>query len=74
MKANCVRFSPPVLDGTAKTHYEALYQDAGVQFMNVLNTSPNEIAVLSRMLVYLNEKSGGIKNGFAEDCKRDRSA
>ncbi len=74
MKTNFARFSQPVLDETTKTHYEKLYEDAGEQFINILNSSPNEIAVLSRMMVYLNERSGGMRNGFAEDCKRDRLA
>ena len=42
------------MDDTAKELYSALYgEDIGKRFVEVLATSPDEIAVISRLIAYL---------------------
>lgn len=55
MKMN-FKFSAPVLDDGTQELYTRLYGDAGGRFVDILNTSPDEIAVISRMIAYLKEK------------------
>lgn len=52
-------FSSPVLGEEAQRSYSKLYGEAGEKFVDILNTSPNEIAVISRLIAYLEEKKGG---------------
>ena len=52
-------FSSPVMGNDAKEAYKDLYGEAGEKFVDILDTSPAEIAVISRMLAYLREKKGG---------------
>ena len=58
MNMNFAKFPTPVLGDETQELYTRLYGDAGERFMEILNTSPNEIAVISRLLVYLKEKKG----------------
>lgn len=58
MKMNFTKFSAPVLDENTQDLYVRLYGDAGERFVGILNTSPDEIAVISRMISYLMEKKG----------------
>lgn len=52
-----VRFPSPTMDETAQQLYADLYGDAGTSFVGILNTSPNEIAVISRLIAYLDDKT-----------------
>ena len=56
MSMNLAKFSVPVLGDTTHTTYSRLYGEAGEQYIDILNTSPNEIAVISRLIAYLEEK------------------
>lgn len=56
MNMNFAKFSAPVLDEDTQELYTRLYGDAGSRFVDILNTSPDEIAVISRMIAYLREK------------------
>ena len=56
MKMNFAKFPAPVLDDDTQKLYTRLYGDAGERFVDVLNTSPDEIAVISRMIAYLRDK------------------
>ena len=38
--------------------YTKLYGNVGERFIDILNTSPDEIAVISRLIAYLKEKKG----------------
>ena len=58
MNMNFAKFPAPVLGDEAQELYTKLYGDAGERFIAVLNTSPNEIAVISRLIAYLKEKKG----------------
>ena len=66
------RFSVPVLGDGTKELYEKLYGDAGDQFVSILNTSPDEIAVISRLIAYVKDKKGVQSNGCSENGTRDR--
>lgn len=52
-----VRFPSPTMDDTAQNLYTELYGDAGARFVGILNSSPNEIAVISRLIAYLDDKT-----------------
>lgn len=49
-------FSSPVLGEEAQKIYLDLYGEAGEKFVDILNTFPNEIVVISRLIAYLKEK------------------
>ncbi len=59
MNMNFAKFSAPVLEDDTQELYTKLYGDAGEKFVDILNTSPNEIAVISRLIAYLRDKMGG---------------
>lgn len=59
MNMNFAKFPAPVLGDDTQELYAKLYGDAGGRFVDILNSSPNEIAVISRMIAYLKEKKGG---------------
>lgn len=50
-----VRFPSPTMDEEAQNLYVELYGDVGGRFVGVLNSSPNEIAVISRLIAYLDK-------------------
>lgn len=58
MNMNFAKFSAPVLGDGTQELYAKLYGDAGEKFIDILNSSPNEIAVISRLIAYLKEKRG----------------
>lgn len=58
MNMNFAKFSTPVLGDDTQELYAKLYGDAGEKFVDILNSSPNEIAVISRLIAYLREKKG----------------
>ena len=54
MNISTVKFEVPGMGDTAKELYSALYgEDIGKRFIDVLATSPDEIAVISRLIAYL---------------------
>lgn len=55
---NSTKFPSPVLGDDTQELYAKLYGNAGEKFVEILNTSPNEIAVISRLIAYLMEKKG----------------
>ncbi len=58
MNMNFAKFSAPVLDDDTHALYSRLYGEAGERFVDILNTSPDEIAVISRLIAYLAERKG----------------
>ncbi len=58
MNMNFTKFSAPVLDNATQELYSKLYGEAGKKFVEILNSSPDEIAVISRLIAYLTEKKG----------------
>ena len=48
-----IKFNSPVLGEDAKEVYDA-YGEMGNMFMDILEKSPDDKAVISRMLAYLN--------------------
>ena len=54
MKANFIRWENPILNDDAKTVFEENYGKNAQSILDVLNTSPEEIAVISMLLAYLN--------------------
>lgn len=48
------RFNSPVLGDEAKESY-SIYGEPGDVFINYLENAPSEMAVISRMLAYLNK-------------------
>ncbi len=67
MNMNFAKFSVPVLGSEAQTIYSNLYGEAGIRFIGILDSSPNEIAVISRLIAYLAEMKGAERHGFAEN-------
>lgn len=55
---NFTKFPAPVLGDEIQKLYIEFYGDSGEMFVDILNTSPNEIAVISRLIAYLKEKKG----------------
>lgn len=54
MNINAVKFEVPGMDDTAKELYSELYgEDIGKRFVDVLASSPDEIAVISRLITFL---------------------
>lgn len=58
MNMNFAKFPAPVLGADTQELYTKLYGDAGEKFVDILDTSPNEIAVISRLIAYLKDKKG----------------
>lgn len=58
MNMNFAKFPAPVLCDSAQALYTKLYGEDGERFVEILNTSPDEIAVISRLISYLAEKKG----------------
>ena len=57
---NRVRWSCPVLDETSGNLFHQAYGEIGYSFCAVLGTAPYEIAVVARILAYLNGKVGDV--------------
>lgn len=72
MNMNFAKFPAPVLDDDAQTLYSKLYGEAGERFVDILNTSPDEIGVISRLIAYLTERKEAQKDGYAENRKGNR--
>lgn len=58
MNMNFAKFSAPVLGDGTQELYAKLYGDAGERLVDILNSSPNEIAVISGLIAYLEVKKG----------------
>lgn len=58
MNMNFAKFTSPVLDSDTRELYINLYGDNADNFIEILNTSPEEIAVISKMIAYLNQLKG----------------
>lgn len=56
MNMNFAKFPAPVLDDDTQRLYYKLYGEAGERFVDILNTSPDEIGVISRLIAYLTER------------------
>lgn len=56
MNMNFAKFPAPVLCDDTQVIYSKLYGEAGERFVDILNTSPDEIAVISRLIAYLAER------------------
>lgn len=73
MNANFVRFEAPVLGQETQAMYRTLYGEAGESFLDILNTSPEEIAVISILIAYLRIQKGGEPRGYSENSAGDRA-
>ena len=69
MNMNFAKFPAPVLGDDAQALYSKLYGEAGERFVDILNTSPDEIAVISRLIAYLTERKEVQEDGYAENSK-----
>ena len=58
MNMGFAKFPAPVLGDDIQELYTKLYGDDGERFVDILDTSPNEIAVISRLIAYLKDKKG----------------
>ena len=58
MKMSYTKFPVPVLDDNTPEMYGRLYGETGEEFCNCLNIAPNEIAVISRLIAYLEAMKG----------------
>lgn len=62
MNINSVRFEIPGMDDNTKKIYDNLYGDVtGDNFINILSTAPDEIAVISRFITFMMEQKKGEK-------------
>lgn len=59
MNTNFTRWTSPILGQEADTVYARVYGDEGESFLHVLESSPYEIAVVSRLIAYLDVVRGG---------------
>lgn len=59
MNANFTRWTSPILGREAEAIYTGIYGNEGTDFLRVLETSPYEIAVVSRLIAYLQKVKGG---------------
>lgn len=59
MNANITRWTSPILGQEAETVYTGVYGENGKEYINILETSPYEIAVVSRLMAYLHKVKGG---------------
>lgn len=54
MNISTVKFEVPGMDDKAKELYSAIYgEEVGIRFVDVLSSSPDEIAVISRLIAFL---------------------
>ena len=58
MNMSFAKFTAPVLGKETEELYSELYGDIGEKFVDILSSSPDEIAVISKMIAYLNKKKG----------------
>lgn len=56
MKINPTRFGTPGMGQESEMVYGSVYGNEGAGFVQVLRESPYEIAVLSRLIAYLDQK------------------
>ena len=56
MNMNFAKFTAPVWGEDTQELYSELYGDAGNKFVDVLSSSPDEIAVISKMIAFLNKQ------------------
>lgn len=56
MNINLTRFGTPGMEQEAEKIYSSIYGDSGMNFVHILRESPYEIAVLSRLITYLEQK------------------
>lgn len=56
MKANFTRWTNPILGQDADEFYTNIYEGNGKEIVRMLETAPYEIAVISRLLTYLQNK------------------
>lgn len=55
------RWGSPILGQDVNEVYNKVYGNDGEHYIEVLETSPYEIAVISRMIAYLQQKKNGGK-------------
>lgn len=67
IKEVSTKFDVSVLGEDAQEIYSRLYGDKGLKYIEILETSPEEIAVISRLLAYLENMMGGEQCGSAEN-------
>ena len=53
---NPAKFPAPVLGSGTQELYTRLYGEDGGRFVDILSTSPDEIAVVSRLIAYLKDR------------------
>lgn len=58
MRHNPIRFEVPGMDDASRALYTQLYGDAGSDYINILSASPDEIAVISRLIAHLMAQKG----------------
>ena len=50
-----IKFPAPALNEDAHELYSRLYGEEGERFIGILGSSPDEIAVISRLIAYLDD-------------------
>ena len=53
MNINTVKFEVPGMGENTQNLYTRLYDEVGGRFIDILSTSPNEIAIISRLIAYM---------------------
>lgn len=59
MNTNFTRWTSPILGKEAEAVYVGAYGESGKKYMDVLESSPYEIAVISRLIAYMQSKKKG---------------
>ena len=65
------RFPSPVLGEGAPELFTGIFGDNGAELVEALRSGPDEAAVLSMLAARLLKMKGGVKDGLAEDGRRD---
>lgn len=55
MNMNFTKFPASVLGEKIREHYSKLYGEASDRFIDILDSSPEEIAVISSLIAYLSD-------------------
>ena len=61
MNTNFTRWTNRILGQAAENVYTDVYGEDGEEFLHILESSPYEIAVISRLIAHLPKMRGGVQ-------------
>ena len=63
MKTNFIGWNNPVINDDTRSLYENLYGENGSRYLAILESSPREIAVISKLIAHLMFLKEATNNG-----------